>query len=195
MLTTSPFRRGYSRRMRSVLVAFIGVCSFPCLAFAQTVVPVEAVPPQLQKDKGLQLVLLGNGTFGRPLQFATGGDLLWLIGKTDYEDGVLGSRGVIAGGNLGIGGWQVSAGAFMAGLPALFSVRASYTQTFAHARVSDPKASYLGAQADLTVLYFIRLKFGVDHRIGGTGPEDRKTLYVWSVGVHFWLWDSVKRGD
>jgi hypothetical protein len=156
------------------------------------VVPL-APAPQPDKDKGIPLVLLGNGTFGRPLQLAAGGDLLWLIGKIESTDGVLDSQGVVAGGNLGIGGWQVSVGAFKAGLPALFSARVSYTETFTHARVSDPKASYVGAHADFTLLYFIRLKFGVDHRIGGTGPENHKTVYVWSVGGHFWLWDSLRR--
>ena len=137
------------------------------------------------------MVVFGLGTFGRPLQLAGGADVLFLIGPTKNEDGTLGSQGIVAGGNVGIGGWQVSAGAFKAGLPAIFSARVVYTETFKHARVSDPNAAYLGASAGITILYFIRANFGVDHRIRGTG--DRKTMYVWSVGAHFHLWDSIKR--
>jgi hypothetical protein len=130
------------------------------------------------------------GTFGRPLQLAGGADALFLFGPTKSEDGLLGCQGVLAGGNIGIGGWQVSAGAFKAALPAVFSARVVYTETFKYARGSDPNAAYLGASVGITVAYFVRINLGVDHRIRGTG--DAKTLYVWSVGAHFFLWDSIK---
>ena len=174
-------------RNRTAVAVLAGVCVLPGVAFAQT-------PSQEQKKEpdGLQMVVFGLGSFGRPLQLAGGADALFLIGPTRNEDGLLGSQGIVAGGNLGIGGWQVSAGAFWAGLPAVFSGRVVYTETFTHARVSDPNAAYIGASAGITVAYFVRVNFGVDHRIRGTG--DRKTLYVWSVGVHWPLWTKLKPG-
>ena len=171
-------------RLRLVAtVALIAGLAVPGVASAQTATPAEP------KEGGI--ALFGASTFGRPLRLAGGVDALFLIGPTKNEDGLLGSQGIVAGGNLGIGGWQVSAGAFKAALPAIFSVRVVYTQTFPHPHVSDPKAAYLGASAGITLLYFVRANFGVDHRIRGTGGH--RTLYVWSVGAHFYLWDSIKR--
>jgi hypothetical protein len=164
--------------------ALLGACTLPGVAYAQTT-------PQEPGQGGIPIVLMGLGTFGRPLQLAAGADVLFLIGPTKNEDGVLGSQGIVAGANLGIGGWQVSAGAFKAGLPAVFSARLVYTETFERARVSDPNAAYLGASLGMTVLYIARVNLGVDYRIRGTG--DRKALFVWSVGAHFYLWDSIKR--
>ena len=164
-------------------VAFAGVCCWPAVALGQT-------PQETKPDNVPSVVLLGLGSFGRPLHLNAGADVLFLIGPASSEDGALLSQGIVAGGSAGLGGFQLSAGVFKAGLPAVFSGRLVLTQTTKHAHVSDPRATYLGASVGITVLYFFRANFGVDHRIRGTG--ERKTLYVWSVGVHFWLWDSRK---
>ena len=164
-------------------VAVVGLCTLPAIALGQT--PQEAKP-----DNVPSVVLFGIGSFGRPLQLNAGADLLLLIGPTHSEDGLLVSQGIVAGGAAGLGGFQLSAGVFKAGLPAVFSGRVVLTQTTKFARVSDKNATYFGASAGITVLYFFRVNFGVDHRIRGTG--ERKTLYVWSVGVHFPLWTSRK---
>lgn len=172
-------------RLRFGAVALVAALAVPGVAYAQA--ESEAKP----KEGRLPIVLFGTATIGRPLWLSGGVDALFLIGPTKNEDGLLGSQGLVAGGNLGIGGFQLSAGAFKAGLPAVFSARVVYTQTFPHPHVSDPNAAYIGASAQITILYFVRANFGVDHRIRGTG--DRRTLYVWSVGAHFYLKDTIKR--
>ena len=169
--------------IRAAAVAVVGLCSLPAVAFGQT-------PQETKPDNVPSVMLFGIGSFGRPLQLNGGADVLFLIGPTRQEDGLLGSQGIVAGGAAGLGGFQLSAGLFKAALPAVFSGRVVLTQTTKHARVSDPSATYLGASAGITVLYFVRVNFGVDHRIRGTG--ERKTLYVWSVGVQVPLWASRK---
>jgi hypothetical protein len=152
-----------------LLAVLLMLCAWPAQARAQQPAP-ERVSP----------VLLPTIHFGAPLRAAGGLAVFQRLG--DSRSGVLGA-GLVVEGSAGLGGARGSVGYLTFEDAIALDARVVVTRTWGSPLAAATGATYVGAEAGLSIAY-VRVSAGVGQRVAGpAGP--RRTIVTWSAGLQF----------
>ena len=181
--------------VRAGLVAAVVLAA--CLLFAPATAHARASQaPQEPSGQDIPVIIAAHGSFGRPLRLTGGIDVLLPFGRLESNDGYGTGQGLEISARAGLGGYRFAAGHFITAFPFVADALVTMTRTSDHPRVADPRSTYLGGEAGLTLPLFygvgskiasVKFNLGYSRRLGDDEGA-KKQMFTWSIGTQIYLW-------